>query len=263
MRRAFALRPLVTALFVVILLAGVLLLTSMDKCLKEAAFARTAKLRVYQGNCCNPCVEGEANYLGNGKWLTLASLLGDGSGRICIDGHEASIFQMGVPWSSDADQAILETAYRPFCPVTCRELDPTPLRFGGLCCGEDLYWSNEFKCNTVNKCEKLSERNDGDVFFVTTAANYGNAGAGIFDLCGNLVGMVRCAYKDCGCHQGCDICGKDCGCGHPDLCGCGHQDYDVCDGYDVCNCDGCPPDWRTECVALQEGWFAGLDLGGS
>jgi len=224
MRRAWiTFQLLATVLLVMILVVVVVLLaTSMSKCKKQNAFARTAVLRVHHDQCADCPKVGEITYLGNGRWTTLATLIGESSSCFCIDGHKAKLVDMGFANSDKFDFAVLETPdYRPICPVTCCELTLTKLRYEGPSCGEDLYWSNEFKCGTVNKCKVLCV--NSNTFTVTTAANYGNAGAGIFDQCGNLVGMVRCGYK--GCESG--------------------KRY-----------------WRTECVVLHEGWFVNAGLPG-
>lgn len=207
---------------VVCLVAVLVLLTitSMDPCLKRNASVRTAKLQVY----CDPCLcPGrssviEVTYLGVGKWLTLASLMGYSADSPCIDNHPAKIVDMGVPNSPKTDYAILETAgYNPICPVTCSELTPTPLRFTAPCCGEGLYWANKFRCNT-NKCKVLEVSED--CFIVTTEATK-DVGAGVFDMCGNLVGVTRCGWT---------------------------------------KCEGGRKYWQTCCVRLQKDWFVNAGL---
>lgn len=198
---------------------------ALDKCLKDPAFCRTGVITTVTcdmacGNCnscntcdkCNKCSTGcgkhaTATYIGDngqdGFWLTSAHAVNEAK-KLWVNGELAEIAAQGCANSLKCGKSemygcgwvVLKTVHY----VPCGACPATP-SFGDICCDQGLFYVDIRKCRTVTKVvvHQVSEYKN---FRTNTLPDCDNCGAGVYDLCGRLVGiMVGGGKEGCGCSK--------------------------------------------------------------
>lgn len=212
------------AIWLIVLLVVLASVTSMDKCLKNAAFARTGVITTVTCdtapcNCCNGCcTHTTATYIGvqpghehDGLWLTSSHAVGGGTTTtIWVDGRVADYVSgacviakgavcAGCP--GDVGYAMLKTTG--YVPCGACPAQPS----FDICCGEELYFVDVRKCRTVTKCH-IIDCCDSTLFKTDTLPDCENCGAVAYDYCGRMIGILVGGRKGCrpdGCKERCTI----------------------------------------------------------
>jgi hypothetical protein len=206
------------AIWLIVILAMLTSITSMDKCLKNGAFARTAVIttvacdtvRCSCGDCCQYAT---ATYIGaldghDGMWLTSSHAVEGANKTIWVDGHVADLIDGACVLtkgtcieSGDVGWAALKTVGYVPCGACPAQPD-----FGVICCGRQLFFVDIQKCRTVTKCHMVSCCADSTLFKTDTLPDCPNCGAVAYDMCGRMVGLLVGGGKEC-CPDQCGRCG--------------------------------------------------------
>ena len=138
----------------------------------------------------------------DGHWLVTAhSLAGSSSLFYWIDGHKAKKVKLGcnpemVSKCGNAAKygcnwALLVTYDYVPCGAS------VPKFSDGALCNQELFYPNIAKCGDLRKAH-VTGMDDTMEFTTNTRPDCWNCGAGVYDHCGRLVGIVVNGGKECG-----------------------------------------------------------------